>query len=77
MISSESQSPETINDLAVYVLRTLVSEKVVSVRTMKDLKQLLGIADSKLLNELIQVSNCLARFKDEVHLIELCAWFYR
>ena len=44
-----------INELSVYVLRLLIQEKVVSLKTTKELKQLLGTADQKSLKELIQV----------------------
>lgn len=51
----EGQSPEMINELSLYVLQILIQEKVASEKTKKELKQLLGTDDQKILKDLIQV----------------------
>ncbi|XP_058808781.1 activating signal cointegrator 1 complex subunit 3 [Phymastichus coffea] len=49
------QGVEVINEISVYVLKLLIQEKVVSHKTTKELKQLLGTVDQNCINNLTQI----------------------
>lgn len=51
----EGQPLEMVNELSVYILKMLIQEKVVTQKTMKEIKQLLGTTDQKSIRELTHV----------------------
>lgn len=60
---AEGQPSEVINELSVYILRLVIQEKVVSQKTMNELRQLLGTADQKSIKDIIQVKiNVIRKF---------------
>lgn len=52
----EGQPLDIINELSMYVLKLLIQEKIVSQKTMIELKQVLGIADQQSSKHILEVN---------------------
>ncbi|XP_051173908.1 activating signal cointegrator 1 complex subunit 3 [Leptopilina boulardi] len=55
----DDQTPEVINEIIMFILRLLINEKVVSQKSLKILRQLLGTVTMQFINEIMQVINAL------------------